>query len=99
MPAYVIVGDRVTDPDMLAAYARGVGETLRPFGGRLTVGGGAVEVLEGAWLPERLIILTFPDAAQARAWYASPAYQAIVAQRVDATETHFFVIADGVVEP
>jgi uncharacterized protein (DUF1330 family) len=37
--------------------------------------GGETTVLEGAWTPNRMVILEFPDAA--RAWYASGAYQAI----------------------
>jgi uncharacterized protein (DUF1330 family) len=44
-------------------------------GGRYLARGGATEVLEGDRVPNRTVILEFPDLAAARAWYDSPAYR------------------------
>ncbi|MFC0508982.1 DUF1330 domain-containing protein [Micromonospora costi] len=62
--------------DEVLEYLERIDATLAPFGGRFLVHGGTVEVLEGDW-PGDVVILEFPDLATARAWYGSPAYQEI----------------------
>ena len=74
MPAYVLANVTITDPLRYEDYRRLVTPTLATFGGRFLVRGGAVEVLEGDWRPGRLVLLEFPSAEQARAWWSSPAY-------------------------
>jgi uncharacterized protein (DUF1330 family) len=69
---------------------------LAPFGGRFLIHGAKAEVLEGEW-PGHLVVIAFPDLARARAWYASPAYQAILRLRTDNADCSAFVI-DGVPE-
>ncbi|GAA2323008.1 DUF1330 domain-containing protein [Nonomuraea roseoviolacea subsp. roseoviolacea] len=64
------------------AYMERVQATLDPFGGTFLVHGQPVEVREGDW-PGALVIIEFPAIEQARAWYDSPAYQAIVRMRAD----------------
>ena len=61
-------------------YLRRVDATLVPFGGRFLTHGEAAEWLEGAGRGD-CVIVEFPDRASARAWYASPAYQAILPLR------------------
>jgi len=43
-------------------------------------------VLEGDWSRDKVILLAFPDQAQALAWAASGEYQAIAADRLAASE-------------
>ncbi|MFG1841805.1 DUF1330 domain-containing protein [Micromonospora sp. NPDC049175] len=57
-------------------YLERIDATLVPFGGRFIVHAGPIEVLEGSW-PGDLVIIEFPDLASARSWYHSPAYQEI----------------------
>ncbi|MET8202722.1 DUF1330 domain-containing protein [Micromonospora taraxaci] len=57
-------------------YLERIQATLVPFGGRFIVHGGPIEVLEGDW-PGDLVIIEFPDLGAARSWYGSPAYQEI----------------------
>ncbi|MEO3768948.1 DUF1330 domain-containing protein [Micromonospora sp. B9E7] len=57
-------------------YLDRIEATLAPFGGRFIVHGGSVEVLEGSW-PGDLVVIEFPDLAGARSWYHSSAYQEI----------------------
>jgi uncharacterized protein (DUF1330 family) len=61
-------------------YLERIDETLAPFGARFLVHGGRLEVLEGKW-PGDLIIIEFPDREMARAWYGSSAYQSILPLR------------------
>lgn len=83
MTAYAIAHLRDVDfgPDIID-YLRRIDDTLAPFDGRFLVHGAAVEVLEGQW-PGDIVVIAFPDLATARAWYASPAYQAILTLRTD----------------
>ena len=63
-------------------YLEGIDATLAPFGGRFIIHGEPPEVKEGRWTGT-LIVIAFPDIAAARAWYDSPAYQAILPHRAD----------------
>jgi uncharacterized protein (DUF1330 family) len=54
-----------------------------------------MEVLEGDWKPNRLVVLEFPDLAGLKAWYRSPGYQQLLALRKRAATSNF-VIVDGV---
>jgi uncharacterized protein (DUF1330 family) len=83
MSAYAIAHLRKVDfgPEIVE-YLQRIDATLEPHGGRFAVHGAKVEVLEGQW-PGDIVIIAFPDLAAARAWYASDAYQAILALRTD----------------
>ena len=61
-------------------YLERIQDTLDPFEGRFLVHGPKVLVAEGEW-PGTLVIIEFPDAERAAAWYASPAYQDILPLR------------------
>jgi uncharacterized protein (DUF1330 family) len=95
MPAYVIVNVRVTDPELYREYAAGTPASIARFGGRFLVRGGATEVREGSWSPERVVVLEFPDGEAARAWYESDDYQALLAIRQRAAESDL-VFVEGV---
>ncbi|MEU5907365.1 DUF1330 domain-containing protein [Micromonospora sp. NPDC047527] len=77
MTAYALAHLRTTSthPDVLE-YLNRIDATLAPFGGRFLVHGGAVDVLEGNW-PGNLVIIEFPDLPSARSWYDSSDYQQI----------------------
>ena len=55
---------------------------------------GSFELLEGAPF-EGAVVLEFPTAGQARAWYDSPSYQAAAAHRRAGANYRVFII-DGV---
>ncbi|RJK92971.1 DUF1330 domain-containing protein [Vallicoccus soli] len=63
-------------------YLREIDGTLEPFGGRFLVHGAPVDVREGDWQGD-VVLIAFPDLASARAWYGSPAYVAIRRWRTD----------------
>ena len=74
MAAYVIFDVEVTDPAERDDYAKLANESLVPFQSKTLVHGGMVEVLEGDWKPETLVMLEFESMEQAQQWYKSPAY-------------------------
>ena len=74
MSAYAVAHMRqVTMGPPIVEYLERIDATLAPFGGHFIVHGGDFELLEGGW-PGNLIVIEFPDRAQASAWYGSPAY-------------------------
>jgi uncharacterized protein (DUF1330 family) len=95
MSAYAVAHmRRVTMGPPIVEYLERIDATLAPFGGHFTVHGGDFELLEGSW-PGNLIVIEFPDREQARAWYNSDAYQAIVTLRTDNSDSDVIMI-DGV---
>ena len=64
--AYVIVDMDVTDPERYAAYRELQAPAVEAAGGQFLVRGGATEVLEGDRVPNRTVILEFPDLQTAR---------------------------------
>jgi uncharacterized protein (DUF1330 family) len=74
MAAYVIANIRVTDPEGYEDYKKLSGPSLQAYGGRFLVRGGETGILEGEWAPGRVVVLEFPDADRARAWWDSEEY-------------------------
>ncbi len=97
MPAYAIahLQDLRFGPDIVA-YLQAIDATLAPYGGRFLVHGSSAEVLEGPFSGD-VVVVAFPDRAQASAWYASPAYQAILPLRTR-NARGWVVLVDGVGE-
>ncbi len=75
MAAYVIFDIKVTDPDRFAQYRELAPGSIAAYGGRYVVRGGAMEVLEGQWTPNRLVVLEFPSVERAKEWLDSPEYR------------------------
>jgi uncharacterized protein (DUF1330 family) len=75
MPAYIIVNIEVTNPVPYERYKAMAEATVTAYGGKYIVRGGPAERLEGGWEPKRVVVLEFPDAARARAWWASEDYR------------------------
>ncbi|MCG5439869.1 DUF1330 domain-containing protein [Micromonospora foliorum] len=75
-------------------YLERIDATLAPFAGRFIVHGGAIDVLEGDW-PGDLIVIEFPDLQQARSWYQSSDYQEIKPLRTRHL-TGELILVDGV---
>lgn len=92
MTAYVIADVQVTDPTAYEEYRKGVPATIAAFGGRYLARGGALEVLEGDWVPRRAVILEFPSLAQLKAWYDSPEYRPLREIRKRASNSRLVVV-------
>lgn len=93
MPAYVIAFLRADDLDAqpLQDYRAANTPLVERHGGRFTVRGGLVDVLEGN-PPGRVVVIEFPDAAAACAWYEDPDYVAIRGLRHDHAETDLVIV-------
>jgi uncharacterized protein (DUF1330 family) len=97
MAAYVIVDIRIEDAADYERYKALAPGAVAHYGGRYLARGGATTTLEGSWQPARLVILEFPNAAQARAWWDSPEYAEAKALRQACARTEM-VLVDGVAQ-
>jgi uncharacterized protein (DUF1330 family) len=95
MAVYVIASVDVVDSEGYEEYRRRVPATIAQYGGRYLARGGATEVLEGSWSPERCVIVEFPDMAQFKAWWSSPEYLPVRAIR-ERTAKSQLVVTQGV---
>ena len=95
MAAYLIVEVVVKDPAGYEQYRAGVPALIRKHKGEYPVRGGALEVIEGAWKPSRIVVLRFPDRAAAQAFIDDPEYQPLKAIRHRVARTDM-VLVEGV---
>ena len=93
MPAYVVVNIAVHEPEPYAQYRAMAPPTIALYGGRYIARGGATEVKEGDWRPERLVILEFPDVTAAEAWWNSPEYAPAKALRQSCADAQLVITA------
>lgn len=97
MAAYFVAKYTVTNPEGFAAYGAAVGPTFAGHDVEPLVVDFASEVIEGA--PQQTtVVLKFPSREAFRAWYDSPAYQAIRHHRTDNTEGNA-VLVDSYTPP
>lgn len=81
MTAYVIAHLQDAAPHAdIAEYIERLPSTFEPHGGRHLVHVARHQVLEGAWAGS-VVMIGFPDATRARAWWDSPAYREIAPLR------------------
>ena len=74
--AYVIANVEVTNPEQYEEYKKLSTIAMKAHGAELCVRGGKVEVLEGDWTPDRVVLLKFPSVESARRFNDSVEYAA-----------------------
>jgi uncharacterized protein (DUF1330 family) len=92
MAAYLIIRVAVRDWDKYRAYMARTPAALAKYGGRFIARGGEAVTLEGPAETRRLALVEFPSLEQAKAFYASPEYQAAKAFRDGACEAEFVAL-------
>ena len=92
MAAYIIVEADVHDPVAFDEYRKLSTEAVNKHGATFLVRGGARHVLEGDWQPKRIVVLEFPDAEAAHAFYHSPEYEKARAARKHAAKLNVIIV-------
>ena len=72
--AYIIANVEVTNPTQYEEYKKWSTAAMQVHGAEVCVRGGKVEVLEGDWAPQRIVILKFPSVEAAKQFNSSPEY-------------------------
>ena len=84
--AYVVGQLTVKDAAKWAQYRSQVPQTLAPWRGELVFRGTQRAVWSGSNPHPEIVVIRFPDAASADAWFNSPAYQALIPLRQQAAD-------------
>ena len=93
MAAYLIVNiAAIHDDKKYAQYRQRVTENIRAAGGEYLVRGGPVDVLEGGWQPNRVVVVRFPSAQAAKSWWSSSAYAELKQMRQDSAVTEMILV-------
>ena len=98
MAAYLISDITVRDRTTFEVYRTRAADAIHSYGGRYLSRLGEVQVLEGSWNPNMIVIVEFPNLEQARAWYRSPEY-AFALEMHDRALSRNLILVDGVNQP
>lgn len=74
--AYILANVDVKNPAQYEEYKRLSSIAMKAHGAEVCIRGGKVDVLEGDWNPDRMVLLKFPSVDQARKFYDSTEYGA-----------------------
>ena len=81
MSVYTIAQLKFTDIESYRRYQEAFPAVFAKFNGKVIAADDAPRVLEGEWLRDKVVILSFPDEAEAARFSASPDYSAIAKDR------------------
>lgn len=90
--AFAVAAHRIRDPARFRDYAARVADVVGAFGGRFLARGGTVTPIAGAFAPERAVIIEFPSAQAAVAFYTSDAYAPLLSLRLETTDPRFILL-------
>jgi uncharacterized protein (DUF1330 family) len=98
VPAYVIGEADIVNPEGMKAYGPMIVAAVKKYGGKYLARGARPQVLEGG-PAHNILIIEFDTADAARAWYASPEYQAAKAVRQGNSNLRLILVEDFVKQP
>jgi uncharacterized protein (DUF1330 family) len=99
MSVYVLVQIDITDPVAYDRYKLLAAPTVGQYDGRYVVRGGNTTALEGTWDPGRLVMLEFPTAERAQAWFDSPEYGVARKTRENAANVKMLLVEGPSYDP
>jgi uncharacterized protein (DUF1330 family) len=98
VPAYVIGEADIVNQEGMKAYGPMIVAAVKKYGGKYLARGARPQVLEGG-PAHNILIIEFETADAARAWYASPEYQAAKAVRQGNSNLRLILVEDFVKQP
>jgi len=90
--AFLICDITVKNRQALQKYLDLSQLTLKPYGGVFHVQAGKMDILEGEWNPEVIVIAEFPTMEKAQEWYQSPAYAPALRVRDEAIHRNMILV-------
>ena len=88
MPDYFMgMVHAVHDGEAFGAYQGVAVPTVTQYGGKMVWLSSNVEAADGDWQPLGMVLFEFESSAQARKWYNSPEYQAVIDQRFSSVDS------------
>jgi uncharacterized protein (DUF1330 family) len=95
MAAYIIVEIEITDPVGYEDYKKQAAATVHKYGGKYIIRGGKTEVLEGDWIPKRIVVLEFPTTERAKEWLNCEEYREPRKMRHRTSNTNMILVDGG----
>ena len=92
MAAYVIVNDEIQDQGTFSEFRERIGATVEAHGGRYLVRGGNVEVIEGTWSADRVVVVEFDNLGAAKGWLDSSEYNELKELRQRSASANVIVV-------
>lgn len=92
MKAYVIFDEDLFNPEEIQEYIQQAPAILTRYGGKLLTAGGTIQNLEGGWQPRLLAMVEFENIEQARRWYFSQEYTALIPLRHKASHSRVILV-------
>ena len=81
MTTYVTAQINIQDREKYALYEQGFMEIFDRYEGKMLAVDETPEIWEGQWLYSRTVLIEFPSAQAAQAWYNSDEYQQLASHR------------------
>ena len=98
MTSYVTAQINIQDREKYVLYEQGFMEIFARYEGKMLAVDEAPAVWEGQWSYTRTVLIEFPSAQAAIAWYISPEYQQLATHRWAASNANI-VLLEGVAAP
>ncbi len=92
---YFIAELEVRDQGIFKSYISEVHKIVHSYGGEYLVRGGPIIASEGNWSPQRIIVIRFKTAEDAKKCFESSEYKAILPYRLKSSEGKW-IIVEGV---
>jgi len=96
MSCFFIARILIKDAEKYQQYLDGFDDVFSKYNGDVVLVDEEPVVLEGDWKHTRLVMIRFPDEAEARRWYFSPEYQQLKQFRQTASDADIILVTDSV---
>lgn len=94
MTVYMIIDITITDEALYTEYIDCSYDVVVHYGGHYRVRGGEITPMGGNWMPQRLVVIAFPNREAIRMCFSSEAYGALAPLREKSTVSRAIVV-DG----
>lgn len=93
MKGYLVLDLSITDLKGFMEYVYKIPEYIQKHDGKYIVQGVEPELVEGDWIPDRLVILEFPTQDHARSFLSDPEVQPLFSLRQKTTKSNLVLAA------
>lgn len=92
MSSYIVIDTEIVDQEAFAEFATKIAEAVTANGGEFLVRGGDLEVVEGTWAPQRLVVIAFATDEGAGDFIRSDDYTGLEELRARALRSNVLVV-------
>ena len=90
--AFVIAAHLMRDIERFKPYAAAIPGVVQSFNGQFIARAGKVTPIAGSFVPDRAVLIEFPTAADAVAFYFSEVYAPLLKLRLETTDPRFVLV-------